>query len=151
MNASLGFRFTGLHPDVPELCGDLDWLMRFVASQFEVRVGEDLLYDEVEFPVLELAHVLDLWVRRDMTGRSGLDYEATGSEGSMLRFTYDEDDWLVDSDHRPGTASAPMRITERAIRIGIDSFIAALSHEVRRNYGYEVESLLERLRAAASH
>jgi hypothetical protein len=62
----LRFGFTDLHPDGPELPEDLDWLLLFVAATFEIRVHGELVYDEVEFPVLELAHVLGTWVARDM-------------------------------------------------------------------------------------
>lgn len=74
----LRFSFAGLHPDAPDLRGDLDWLLRFVAGKFEVEVGEEVLFEEVDFPVIELAGVLDAWVAHELPERRALDYEVTG-------------------------------------------------------------------------
>lgn len=145
----LRFLFADLHPDAPDLPGDLDWLLRFVAGTFEVRVAGELLFDEVEFPVLELARVLDLWVSSDLAERRELDYEVTGGAAGTLTIRRTLDGWRIDSVHRPAERPVPPPLTDDDVRSGVLSFIDELARETRRGYDYDVRGLLQRVQAGA--
>lgn len=147
---ALEFRFEGLHPDAPELPGDLDWLLRFVAARFEIRVRSHLLYDEIEFPVLELAHVLDGWVKKGMAERRDLDYEVTGGDSGTLTVRHDAAGWFVDSVHRAREAPLPAPLTGEEVRSAVDSFIAELERQASVEYDLDVRALLDRVCADAS-
>jgi hypothetical protein len=147
---TLCFRFADLHPDAPELREDLDWLLRFVARRFEIRVRDELLYEEVEFPVLELAQVLDAWMATDMAERHDLEYEVTGGENGTLLLRSTASGWLVDSAYRSPTTPVPALITDDELRHAISSFIEELHRETGRDYDLDVRALLTRVRADAS-
>lgn len=73
----LRFSFAGLHPDAPDLRGDLDWLLRFVAGKFEVEVGEEVLFEEVDSGH-RTGRCARCMGRPELPERRALDYEVTG-------------------------------------------------------------------------
>jgi hypothetical protein len=145
----LRFSFTDLHPDAPDLPGDLDWLLRFVAGTFEARVDGELLFDEVDFPVLELARVLEAWIARDMPEGRDLDYELTGGAPRTLTIQRTPGGWRIDSVHRPRKKPEPAPLTDEEVRSGVRSFIDDLARETLREYDYDVRALLRRVDADA--
>lgn len=145
MTDPLSFRFRDLHPNAPELREDLGWLLRFVASEFAICVHGESIFDEIEFPVLELAHVLHTWVARDMVAGRGLNYEVTGGENGTLSLWRHSDGWCMDSVHRAPDATAPAPLTDEEPRVAIASVIEELDCEVRRDYDGEIRALLERV------
>ena len=146
----LCFRFANLHIDAPDLPEDLDWLLRFVAGKFEVRVRNELFYEEVEFPALELAHVLDAWMVCGMAAGHDLDYDVTGGERGALRLRLDAAGWLVDSVGRSPSTPVPAPLTDDELRRAISSFIEELDREAGRDYDVDVRALLERVRSDVS-
>ena len=69
------FTFRGLHSETP-FHQDLDALYRVVASEFTLTIDTDIVFQEVGFPVLELANALDSWLRSDV--RREFSFEPTG-------------------------------------------------------------------------
>ncbi len=145
----LVFAFSDLHPDAPELPGDLDWLLRFVAGTFEVRVGESLVFDEIDFPVLDLAHALDGWMAADLAARRDLNYEVPGGSPEALAIRCSHDGWTIDSTHRPAKERGPRPLSDADVRAGVRRFIDELTLETRRLYDYDVQALLRRVAAGA--
>lgn len=146
----LRFLFAGLHPDAPSLPDDPDWLLRFVAGTFEARVDDEPLFDEPEFPVLELAHVLDAWVATDLANGRDLDYEVTGGAPGTLSIRPAPTGWQVDSVHRSAETPLPPPLAEADLRSGVCSFVDDLAREAMREYAYDVHGLLRRVQAGAS-
>jgi hypothetical protein len=150
MMERLRFSFADLHPDATGLFGDLDWLLRFVAGSFEVWVDGELLFDEPEFPVLELARVLKEWLARDFTEGRALDYEVSGGAPGTLTIRQDAGRWQIDSVHRPAEKPLPPRLTDDDLRSGVRSFIDDLARQTQREYDYDVNGLLRRVQAGPS-
>jgi hypothetical protein len=143
--ASVEFRFAELHPDAPVLPSDLDWLLRFVAGNFEVLVGGTSIFDELEFPVLEFASVLDAWLGAGMVHGQALDYEVTGGTPGTLTIRPTRDGWVIDSAHRrPGTR-VPAPVTGQEVRRAVSALIDDLASEIGRDYNYDVRGLLRRV------
>jgi hypothetical protein len=142
MSIPLQFKFEDLHPDSPELREDLDWLLRFVASRLEVWVHGSLLFAEVEFPVLELARVLDDWVKHRMPRGESLHYEVTGGEGDTLSIIHGREGWFVESVLRKDSTYSPRPLTEDEVRQGIASYLAELTLCALRSHSVDVSSLI---------
>lgn len=144
----LEFRFHGLHSDAGELRDDLDWLLRLVTEQFEICLCGHTIYSEIEFPVLELAHALDLWRAGGMPTGDALEYEVTGSSVRTLGIRRTADGWLVDTaDSAEAGQGAPL--TDAEVEAAIDVFIAQVDGDIADSrYGLDVRSLLERLSGA---
>lgn len=146
----LCFRFRNLHPDAPELRENLDWLLRFVAAELEILVHGELIFDEIEFPVLDLALALDTWMVEDMAAGRGLQYEVPGGETGALCLRHGTDGWLVDSVHRAPNAPVPPPVAEEELRAAIRSFLERLERDADRDYEISVRALLERVRSSAA-
>lgn len=146
----LRLSFADLHADAPGLPGDLDWLLRFVAGVFEVRVAGELLFDEAEFPVLDLARALDAWVAYDLEQEHELEYEVTGGAPGTLSIRRAPEGWQLESVHRAVETPLPPPLSNEDLRSGVGSFIDDLAREVMRGYDYDVRGLLRRVRAGAS-
>lgn len=144
MIENLSFRFTDLHPEIPEMREDLDWLLRFVARRFEIRVRDVLLYEEVEFPVLELAQVLENWMGTDKAARHDLEYEVTGGDGATLCLRSTTGGWFVDSAHGSATSPMPEPVSDDDLSYAIRSLVERLDCEAGRDYDIDVRALLAR-------
>lgn len=145
----LRFMFSDLRPDAPELRGDLDWLLRFVAGTFEVGVAEAKVFDELEFPVLDLARALDAWVAADFTSRRDFNYDVPGGAAGTLTIRWSSEGWSIDSVYRSAEEPMPRLVSDGDVRSGVRSFIDELALETRRIYDYDVKALLQRVAAGA--
>jgi hypothetical protein len=142
---TLRFRFAGVHSDAPEPSGDLAHLHRIVADELEVVIGDESVYREVEFPVVELAAALDSWLRNDMPSEREFTFAPTGyAETGALQFRPSDGEWIIDSSLRAASAArlriAPEDLNE-SLRRYLDDVSAACA-----TLGIELEGLLERLR-----
>lgn len=140
----IALTFRGLHPDAPELQDDLALLYRLVADEFEVAVDDELLYREVEFPVLELGQALDSWLRSGLPDRREFDFEPTGGEPGALRFRPAEAEWTVDSNQR-AAAATPQQITSEDLQASVRRFLHDVSL-ASAAVGVDFNGLLERIR-----
>lgn len=145
----LCFLFEDLHPDAPDLPSDLDWLLRFVAGTFEVRVAGEPLFAEVEFPVLDLARVLDGWVESGLAKGRDLDYEPPGGSPGTLTIRRRPTGWQIDSVHRSPDNPLPPPLTDDGVGSGVRSFFDGLAQGIMRDYNYDVRGLLKRVQASA--
>lgn len=145
----LSFTFSDLHPDAPALPGDLDWLLRFVAGTFEVGVGDARVFEELDFPVLDLARALDTWIVTDLASRRDFNYEVPGGTTRTLTMSWSPDGWAIDSVHRSAEEPVPRLLSDVELKSGVRSFIDELALETRRVCGYDVEALLKRVAAGA--
>jgi hypothetical protein len=144
--SSLAFRFDDLHADADELPSDIDWIYRFVAGRFAVLVEGNLLFEEVEFPVLELVGALDQWLTFDLPNGRSFDYEVSGGSAGTLTFQPVRSRWLVDSVHRSSDVNRPRPLDGEDLAAGVRSFISEVAQAVEGREGYDVYGLLARLR-----
>lgn len=142
---SLEFRFSHLHPDTAELHGDVDWLLRFVAGTFEPRVGEILVFEEVDFPVIDLARALIVWLEDDFVAKRGLVYEVPGGAREALTISPCFGGWAVDSIHRVTGGPVPGPVGGGAMRANVRAFVDDIAAETLCAYGYDVHGLLKRV------
>lgn len=150
MLARSEFQFSHLQPDAPDLHGDLAWLLRFVARTFEVRVGEIVVFDEVEFPVLDLARALGSWLTAGFIAERRFTYELPGGAPDALAINPSPEGWAVGSMHRVAGGPTPVPVGGGEICASFRAFVDDIAAETWCAYGYDVYGLLGRMASGPS-
>lgn len=136
----IAFTFMGLRKE-GRIEDDLDAIYHVLADEFVLMVNKDVMFREVDFPVIELASALDTWIRAGAR-RGELAFEPTGYNMPAFQFLSADSDWLIVSSQRPDT--------RRKVEAShLDTSIKRYQEDVAtacRFVGVELNSLLRRLR-----
>lgn len=140
--STLGFVFADLEVELHHMPDGSVHPHDLVARRFGVRVDGEVLFDEIAFPVVELAVELDEWLRYGLPRDGDLDYEVTGGEPGTLTIRRVPAGWLVDSVLREDGRPAPRPLPEAAVVAGVRRFVDELATETARAHGLDLRALL---------
>ena len=129
-----------------------------VTAYFRLLVEDQVLYEEVHFPVLELAGRLIQWIRAEPGNRPDFEHwsNETDEEGWVwirrASVSVNDDDrrpfssdfqpaWRIGSTRQAFEATQTWTFDEIAREVS--KFAEALKSEIRWRYGFDVTGLLE--------
>ena len=133
--------FTGLRAE-PERLGDVIDVVANLEADFRLVVDGDLIYEEVSFPVAELAVALSRWSQVPIGDRPDFEFDSMSAEESgILWIRRSHRGWRVGSIHQDRPAM-------RALGDGeVDGLVHRFVHDVgqavRDRYGRAVEETLK--------
>lgn len=136
----MALTFTGLRADPPRLSDVIDVVANIEA---DVRLETDggAIYDEVSFPVAELAVALTRWTQAPVTNRADFEFDSMSAEEPGLLFIRRADDgWRVGSIHQERAESRIFTAVE--VDEFVRTFIRQLTREVATAFGPDVSALL---------
>lgn len=114
-----------------------DYLVN-VEADFEIVDGDDLIYDELAFPVAELAREISEWLSR--AEGADFNFESLSFEDpGAVRILSAPDGWIVGSALTPEKMSAPQ--SWRELSASINEFIWCVRRDLQRS-GVDAEFVL---------
>lgn len=136
----MALTFTGLRADPPRLSDATDVVANLEA---DVRLETDgeAIYDEVSFPVAELAVTLTRWMQAPVTNRADFEFDSmSAEEPGLLWIRRASDGWRVGSIHQEGPE--PRIFTPVEVDEFVRTFIERLTEEVATAFGLDVSAAL---------
>mgnify|MGYP001594999684 CR=1 FL=1 len=136
----MALTFTGLRADPPRLNNAMDVIANLEAD-VSLEVNGEVIYDEVSFPVAELACALTRWSQADAAGRSDFEFDSMSAEERGLV-------WIrrVDGGWRLGSIDQehpePRVFSAGEIDEFVRKYVEDLNEQVETTFGPRTLALL---------
>lgn len=133
--AVITMRFSGLEAQATDFDDPSSVLLGVVAN-FEILIGERLLFAEADFPVLEFARSAHIWLSDEDHGTSNFEYDsAESAESGLVWFRREGSGWRVGSLFQEYPATRTFSLDE--IEQTVERFIQNLTQECRSHLGLD--------------
>lgn len=122
-----------LRADPPRLSDEMD-IVANLEADIRLAVDGQTLYEEVSFPVAELAVALVRWLATPPVDRSSFEFDSMSAEElGLIWIRRAGDGWRVGSVHQEH--SEPRKLTWVAVEALIRDFVAQISDGVEARFG----------------
>lgn len=132
---------SGLRSDPPRLSDEID-LVANIEADLRLAVDGQVVYEEVSFPVVELALALVRWLATPPDDRSGFEFDSmSAEEPGLIWIRRVGDGWRVGSIHQE--RSDLRALTSVEIEALIRGFVAQISDGFEARFGSSAWGLLD--------